>query len=269
MTKIIVFTPTNRYGGLDVLEASIARQNVRGFTWVIVDELLKERLDVWKKVAKRLDDVEVVLLEPKAEVRNSKRNLVAAYNQAAQYAQDNEFDLFVSLQDYIWAPEDGLERFLFVNENKPDDLITGITHISLDPFSTQIIDPQGLYTIFGEPYFSKPKRIKWKDSRLVDIYVGLRRNAIASVDPKHWEANWAAVPVKFFNKVKWTPIYDLGYAYENMDFSQQCAEQLNADTWMDTGNVAISLPHKKYFDGEEEDLLKYNNRQLYESMWMT
>ena len=89
------------------------------------------------------------------------------------------------------------------------------------------------------------------------------------VSPMHWEANWAAVPVKYLKMgVRWTPIYDLGVAYENMDFAQQIVEKFNCDVWLDTENEAISLPHKEYFEGEREDIAEHSNRELYEKMWL-
>jgi hypothetical protein len=37
---------------------------------------------------------------------------------------------------------------------------------------------------------------------------------------------------------------------------------------MDSKNVAISLPHKSYWENEEEDIRKYSNRWLFEAKWV-
>jgi hypothetical protein len=201
--------------------------------------------------------------------KNKKRNLAKSYNTAASFAINSNCDLFVSLQDYIWLPEDGIERFVALFEAFPNDMYTGITHISSDPFPTGVSNIEGLYTIFDSPYYEKPKRIGWKDVRTKDIYIGYEEGAIVKVAPGHWEANWAAVPVSHFkNGLKWNEDYDYGIAYENCDFAQKASRFHGSDILLDTGNIAISLPHKKYFVGEEEEIINFSNRERYENDWL-
>ncbi len=248
------------------------RQNFKPTHLIVADELAVDRTEEWIDMAGRLyeEDITLFVFKPDQPIRKAARNLVAAYNQSIDHARDlgyTDGDLFISLQDYIWVPEDGIERFVILNLLAPDALLTGVTHISIDPFETQIGDIEGMYTIFKEPYTDKPRRIFWNDSRVVHIYKPNGGNLI-NIEPQHWEANWAAIPFKYFNLgMRWSEIYDTGYAYENMDFALKCREDLGAQVIMDAANVAISLPHRDYFQGEAEDLQKYNNRELYESMW--
>ncbi len=37
---------------------------------------------------------------------------------------------------------------------------------------------------------------------------------------------------------------------------------------MDKTNVAISLPHKDYFEGEREEIENFSNREYYEGKWL-
>lgn len=267
---ICVVVPSNRSGGLDILEASIARQTVKPTHLLFADELFKERQQVVSDMFERLE-IEGVHFKPHQPVRNAARNLVAAYNQSIDIARDlgySDDDLFISLQDYIWLPENGIERFMMLNIVAPDSLITGVTHISLDPFSTKIMDINGSYTIFDEAYTEKPKRIFWKDPRPNELYKTSENNKIVEIAPEHWEANWAAIPFKVFNLgARWSEIYDTGYAYENMDFAMKCSNDHCAQILMDADNIAISLPHREYFSGEAEDLIKYNNKELHEKIW--
>lgn len=269
---ICVFVPTNRYGSIDILEADIFRQTLKPTHLVIADELYHERLSEWIKLSEKLDEINVSLIcfKPNQTIRNAARNLVAAYNEGVEICKNlgyEDDDLFISLQDYIWIPEDAIERFFWVHSLAPDSLLTGVTDISIDPFPTEIEDIKGLYTIFKEPYTSKPKRILWEDPRPRLIY-NTKENKIINIDPEHWEANWAAIPFKIFNLgARWSEIYDTGYAYENMDFALKCRQEYGAQVLMDAANCVISLPHKEYWPEEVKDLLKYNNREMHERLW--
>jgi glycosyltransferase involved in cell wall biosynthesis len=269
---ICCFVPTNRPGGIDVLEASIMRQTLKPTDLIIADELAEVREKEWNNFGERLkeENISVIIFKPQQTIRNAARNLVAAYNEGVDICRGlgyKDDDLFISLQDYIYVPDEGIERFFWLHTIAPDALLTGVTDISIDPFPNQIKDINGHYTIFKEPYTDKPSRILWEDPRPRVLY-NTKENKIISVDPEHWEANWAAIPFKLFNMgARWSEIYDTGYAYENMDFALKCSRELGAQVLMDAANCVISLPHKEYWPNEVEDLQKFNNRTLYEKLW--
>jgi len=264
--KAVVFTPTYRPGGLDVLEASLMRQSFRNFVWVVCDERYHDRKKAWADILSRVDFPIMFLNVPKK--KKNKRNLAAAYNEAVKFAVGDAFDAFISLQDYIWAPEDGFQKFLWACQDNPNDLITGVTHISRDPFPNKIADLDGDYTIFKEEYYGKPKHLSWEDVRVSEIYRGFDPGAIIQVQEGHWEANWAAVPINLLERgARWDTAYDKGIAYENMDFARRCQKEFGSRTLLDTGNVAISLPHKDYFEGEREEIEEHSNRNFYEGKW--
>jgi hypothetical protein len=265
--KVAIFTPTAHFGNLDVLEASLTRQTYKNFVWIVADELKGKRKYIWYKIISRVD-FPILFIQPTKE-KNKKRNLAKAYNVAADYASLVEnSDLFISLQDFIWLPENGIERFIALYEWKPTDLYTGVTHISNDPFPKNVKDINGLYTIFDSPFVEKPKRIGWEDVRVKKIYSGYPEDSVVKIDPHHWEANWAGVPVSLLKKgLRWNEDYDYGIAYENCDFAQRATREYGANVLLDTGNIAISLPHKKYFKGEEEEIIEFSNRERYEKDW--
>lgn len=262
MPKVAVFLPTMRYGGLDVFEASIKRQTIKPDLIYVADEL--ERVKVWQDIAEELQ-IKIKMLYPQANL-GDYRHLAAAYNEAAFNSQRDNVDLFISLQDYIYAPPNGIERFLHVFEKDPNALVTGLTHISKDPYPSSIVDKYGDYTIFDEPFYGKPLKIDWVDVRSTDIYK-FEDGDIFTVYPEHWEANWSAVPVSMFEHAKWNTAYDKGIAYENQDFAKKCNLETGCITLLDLKNVAISLPHKKYWPQEEAEIVKFNNRWLFEAEW--
>jgi len=261
--KLAIFTPTYRYGGLDVLEASLARQTFRDFVWDVSDQLFLERKQTWAEILNRADFP--ILFVGRHIKEGNKRNLAEMYNVAADYVVSDGFSMLVSLQDYIYLPEDGLQKFVECHEEFPTSLLTGVTHISRDPFPNKAIEKNGHYTVFAEPYYDKPKHYSWEDVRATELY--LHGPDRLPVETAHWETNWAAVPVEVLDRgIRWDEEYDKGIAYENMDFAQQ-AKGLGYNVILDKTNVAISLPHKDYFDGEREEIVEFSNREYYESKW--
>ncbi len=265
MTKVAVFVPTHRVGGLDVLKASLDRQTVKPDVVIVSDRWADNRRLYWLQLA---EDHNIQLLHPDPIKPGNKRDLCREYNRAARLSVTLEADLFISLQDYIWIPGNGIERFVKTHEENPNNLITGITHISKDPGLPKSLrgNESFWYTIFETPFVDKPKKIDWFDVRS-EMYA-TAVDDIVEAEPGHWEANWAAVPVdKFRQGIFWDEEYDKGIAYENMDFAQQCVQKTQCRILIDRRNEAVSLPHKKYFQGEEEEIIKYSNRWLYEGRW--
>lgn len=267
--KIVAFTPTYRFGGLDVISASIKRQEVKPDIWLICDELINKRQHVWKEIQDWIPEVELIFIEPNQTLKNPHRNLVASYNSAADAFCDLDGDLFISFQDYIWLPPDGIKSFVDVNKIFPEGLLTGVTHISADPFPNTVQYKDGYFSLWEKPYLDKPRRIHWYDARVESIYKGIFNDGdILIVEPNHWEANWSAVPGYILkNDVRWDIEYDKGVAYENMDFAKYCEKEFNTKTVMDTKNISISLPHKEYFDGEKEEIINFSNRKFFEEKW--
>jgi len=262
--KLAIFTPTYRPGGLDVVHASLMRQTFKNFVWIVSDQMFLERKETWAKIIQETD-FPTVFVNRQIEEGN-KRNLAAMYNAAAEYVVDDGFDMLISLQDYIYVPEDGLEKFISVHKKYPGDLLTGVTHISRDPFPNKIADLNGHYTIFEEPYIDMPRRMSWEDVRATEIYV--TGDDVLPVETTHWEANWAAVPASVLKAgVRWDEEYDKGIAYENMDFACAASELTGAKVIFDKTNVVISLPHKDYFEGEREEILEFSNRDYFNTKW--
>lgn len=267
MAKISVFTPTQRTG-MDVTHHSLRRQTGdHEIIWMMSDELYHQRWDVFRNAVAQ-DNFETIYFNiPKRD--GYVRNLVRSYNSAMERAREEGCDLFVSLQDYIWIPDDGLDQFVQAAENFEDQkcILSGITHISSEPDEDKVYDLNGLYTIFEEAYLKKPKLLNWKDARFKpsDIDVLYRQTT-----PIEWETNWAAIPraALYDERLQFDEDYDKAVAYENQDFAFQAAD-LGYSVVICPQNQAISLPHKKYFSQSWafEQPLTETNRQLCEEKW--
>lgn len=255
--KIAVFTPTKRMGGIDVIEASFKRQNYQEFDFFVIDEC--ERDWHWERLG-RDTGIKVTVIKPPWMIH--ARNLARSYNIMVDYAIDGDYDLLISLQDYLWLPEDGVERFAGIFAANGDRyLYTGLTSIADEPSTDKIYDLDDPYTIFESPYYDKPELIQWHDVRGSEIYRDWFENGakiITVSDPMSWEANWAAIPVLLLKEgLRWDEDYDKGVAYENCQIALDAITKYSAPIMVDSLNHAISLPHRDYF--EEGEIGSENN----------
>lgn len=254
--RVACFTATRQYGGLAETKAALCRQEqlisgVDEIIWIIGDDLFHHRdLEIYEQMR---DDLSLSFLHfdaayPRVHQPELKRTLAHAYNQAFAIARSRDVDLFVSLQDYVIPPNDGIARFIEMAEMHPDSLLTGLMSFSTKPDPSEIVDRKGLWTIFAEPYTEIPPADGWQDIRAdrgPGVYVG---------EPIRWETNWAAVPreILYDSRLSWDTEYDKAVAYENVDFAFQ-ADQYGYKVLVDTDNHAVGLPHKSYFPEQETD----------------
>jgi len=252
--KTAVFTPTRHYGGLDVVYHSLKRQTRKPYVWIIGDEMFSERKDIVSSLSLRTHHFRAPWTE------GHYRNLCASYNCALRYARSIGCDMFVSLQDYFWIPEDGLERFEFMAGVLDGHLLSGLASLTADPPPSAVSNPKGLFTIFEKPYADKPQIIDWADVRNHGDEEGYSIRTWVE-----WEANYAAItPALMATGIEWDEEYDRGVAYENQDLALRARATYGAETWIDLDNHALGLPHKKYFDWEEKDS-PHSNREWHEA----
>ncbi len=228
----------------------------------MADELMNDRIHVYEEHEMLDNTVFVECIKQPGNVRA----LAQAYNNAADYAEDAGFDLLVSLQDYIWIPDNGIEMFVEDHVTYPNSLITGLVSLSDAPSDQAIMNPYGLFSIFSEPLEDRPEGISWDDVRGTDLYPDDEQ--IVACVSGHWEANWAAVPVELFKQgMRWDLSYDEGIAYENADFAKRCELELETSCILDKRNLAVGIPHREIWPKEKEELERYNNRWIYEEKW--
>ncbi len=267
LSLVAVLTASNK-PGCDVTLESLKRQDHPGIIWVFADNLYELRAPLIQVLTEKAD-IPTYHFKPPAIKPGYRRNLAAAYNEALRWCRNEEVDLMISLQDYIWIPPDGVSRFVAMAEKFPNCLLTGICSISLDPEADAVVDPEGLYTIFGAPYTDAPDFIDWEDSRAAENYRG--QSGYVESNPIEWENNFSAIPKTIIDSgIDFDEDFDKGVAYENQGFAFACRERLGTNVILDLDNRAISLPHKRYPFGlntptEVEDLpFNDQNRILIE-----
>jgi len=266
--RVLVFTPTAR-PGFDVTLASLKRQTYRDFDWALGDDLYKERYDLVESFV-ATESFNCYHFDTSERKPGEERSLVTAYNKALAYARDHSYDLFISLQDYIWVPENGIELFVQSARKHPSDLMTGLCSHSGDPMPEDVFYPDGLYTVFGTPYTRKPETIVWKDVR-ADNYPGYK--GIVQSNPIEFEWNWAAIPRGVLLQDIWVDEdYGAGIGYENQAFAYECLG-VGSRVLLDLDNYSIALPHNAYALGRGAPTDEYNqfcnqiNRKVHFPKW--
>ena len=244
--QISVLYISNRYGSLDILRANLKRQLHQDYELVFVDGLYNERKE---EVAEYFKDVRLKHIDqtviPMGDGYLSR--LARADNLGFKNCDG---DLIVCLQDYIYIPQEGLQKFWFLHEQyNGKALITGMGHQYYYPNSEEIVNPKGLITVFDKDYTKKPETKHWHDPRFRG------EMSVREAFPVEWEMNWAAIPRDV--------IYDLGgmdeqydkegFAWDNTNIASRAA-MLGYKILFDPSNECYGFDH----DGWWPNPLKVN-----------
>lgn len=267
----MVFIPT-RLKGFDVTYFSLVRQKCPGINLIActADEHVESR---GAMLADKFERAGINYVTFKMSHNPGyERNLAASYKQAMQFAREIGVDGFVSLQDYIWVPEDGIAKFVEVSDKIEDPhILTGICHITSDPDPSRVVDIEDDFTIFAEPYSQEPQEIAWYDVRKENAEARLEEGVhVTETFPVEWEANWAYIPKEalYDEDLEYDEIFDKWVAYENQDYAFQAVNK-GYKVILDTENEVKSLPHKKYWHELEsyEAPLTLHNKEIIEERY--
>lgn len=242
---ISVLYISNRYGGLDILKANLARQSLQDFQLVFVDGLYHERRAEVRKFFNgyRIDHIDQTILPMEGYVSRLARADNLGFKNC-------EGDLIVCLQDYIYIPYDALEKFAYLNELEDGNaLITGVGHQYKSPTADDIKDSKGLISVFEHNYTKQPENKFWQDPR-DNGFKGVR-----PAEPVEWELNWAAISRKaIFDLGGMDEEYDKkGFAWDNTNIAER-AKILGYKILLDGSNECFGFDH----DGWWPNPLKVN-----------
>lgn len=205
--KISVILVSNRKKFDEIFYNNLERQTFRDFEFIVADENIDSYLETktWFK--------------PRAKLGGDIWNINKAYNDCLDRATG---ELLVFLQDFIWIPDDGLQRFWDDYQAHPNALITGVGHKAKD----------GL------------EGISENDYRVDETKTGLHPCTFAE-----WEMNWACAPRKimprFNEKMDWF------YGGENQ-YVAKLAQLNGAELLVDQSNRCIQYS-QEFCGGRPED----------------
>lgn len=215
---ISIITPTIRKDGLDVVRKAVSKQKFDGtFEWLIGSPFDPEIPEAtWVK-----DDFE-----------GGYWSLNRIYNKLFRQAQG---ELFVTWQDWIYAPPTGLAQF-WHSYKQTDSIVSGV----------------------GDQYESvnkwgKPEVKIWSDPR--KAFKHPSGSTFYEIFSNDCEWNWAAIPRIY--------IYEVGGMDETLDFLGFGGDQLQICERMD------AMGYKFYIDQTNESFTIRHGRESYggEDRW--
>jgi len=216
--KITVVTPSIRKDGLSVVAQALSNQEFKDFEW-LVGSPFTPNLDVDNiPLFKWVED----------SFKGGFWSLNRIYNKMFKKAKG---ELVVTLQDWIWIPPDGLQKFVDAFEVVGEGIVSGVGD---------------QYERMGD---FKPEVKIWSDPRKT-----IEHGTFYECYPNDVEWNWCAFPKKY--------IFDVGGMDEELDFRGYGGDQLQVGerwsalgykTYLDQSNESFTIRHdRSSFGGQKE-----------------
>lgn len=200
---ISVICVTKRIGWSPIMRDDVFRQTFKNFDVIVADENYCINCDE-RNFYGPFD-----MFQPRPKRDIDVWNLNKAYNDCLDRARG---ELLVFLQDFIWIPDNGLQKFWEMYQKHPNALIAGVGHKAergLEGISERDLRMDGS----GE-------RVKYTE----------------------WELNWAACPKKIMPR--FNEEMDRWYGGENQYVAKK-AMHLGAECLIDRTNVCIGYSQKE------------------------
>lgn len=234
--KISILNITVRWGGLDILRASLERQTFKDFELVIVDGLWENREPQVKNYFK---DYNLIYIRSSKKRESAYSNLAHADNEGFRNCSG---ELIVCIQDFIWAPPFLLYKFWEAYEAYGNILVGAVGHQYCKPGKEDIKNPKGKITIFKEDFNERPENPCWQDPRM-----RLDQGTFYETAPVNWELSCSSIPKKVIYELGgMDEEYDFqGFAYDNVNIAQR-AEFLGYKTCLDQTNEYRALNHDNW-----------------------
>jgi len=232
MPKVSVLTVFKRPKGEELVGKCLLNQTFEDWEWIQVTPLTNTLV---------LKNTKVIP-EPKANP-GDVWNLNKAYNAGFRAC---EGELIVSIQDEVWFPEEGLEKFWMCYQEEPKGCVTGV----------------------GDKYqrlddFGKPEVKLWADPRKYNTGF-----SFYEVNPNDWELNYASVPTQAMYDIGgFDESFDGHYGWDNVDVAIRL-DHFDYKFFIDKSNESRSLIQTRPADWEEKnayagnaerDTVKMNN----------
>jgi hypothetical protein len=218
--RISVVCVTNRPNAVPYLLTQLEKQTFKDFEVIVADDLCTTPLLPGH-------------FKPRGKGEGDVWNLNKAYNDALDRVTG---ELVVFLQDFIWIPANGLERFVETHELYPTDLITGVGHKAKDGLNGISETDE---RVFGDP-------------------------GLSPGNETHFELNWASCPTSQLQR--FDEEMDKHYGGENQVFASK-AMKAGSRVWIDRSNRCIGFSQDECGgrpgDWEEHHWNKTNMKELW------
>ena len=269
--KVTILSPTKRWGGIDILLHSLKRQTFQDFQCILLDEHYDARYDeivqYFDKEWPGIYGDKFIHIKPLPKKSHQYWNLDQALNHGLCLAGG---EIIVFWQDYIWAPADGLEKFVKRIEQMGDCLISGVGHKACEP--SWAVDLQGKISIFTD--YSTPNRCEiserdkhWGWDKPEGIYYQdprVRGGGFTPTNPIEWESNYAATTKKVCEAIGgFDEDFDAGWGFDNVNFAER-AQAAGYEIWLDEQNIHVGFTHELLFHEEKAKQEAPKNVNMWE-----
>ena len=232
---------TFRPKAIDVFKDTVMRQTFKDMEVIIVDKNCSNISSTeWNHIP-------VFFIPDPPKPSWAVKNLSNALNEGIKHSNG---ELIVLLQDFIWVPDDGIEKFWKRYEQEPKGLCTGISHQYKEPSSLWAeheVPPKPS----GEKSFSDPRVNPGSYS---GFYV---------TQPVIYESNWASMPKKAWEDVGgFDTEFDKGWGYDNCNFAERC-QMAGYHVFLDTDNEVFCYSHINLFDEQKRRDDEPNNQKIW------
>lgn len=209
---------TNKPGGIDILRDNLRRQTFKDFEVVLIDELYDWREREVKDYLKEFN-LKYVYTVPKDnnDVWNFSKSMNAGLDVCAG-------EIIVSLQDYIWIPANGIERFVKDIDLYPNSFVSGVGHKFQNPSEIDFEDKITVFKTLRRP--NHP--LSEFDDRM------LMPEGLYPAETSLFELNWSA----FVNheELRFAPEMDKFYGCDNI-YLEIVGKTLGMKSFIDRSNV--------------------------------
>lgn len=265
---IVVYYPTKRYGGIDMLWASIFNQTAledERIVLLVQDELREERAFLWSWLERgAAAGIEIHHLDvPKAE--GDFTNLTAGYNAAMDFAVDHGAEYLVSLQDFILLAPQALERALYVcranASHRP--LYTALLSLWTPPPLKD--DLRADASIFQDTIVTDwVGERTWQDVRQSQREEVGVEPGVYGTSWIEWEINFALIPRELLlTGVRFDPAFGKGLAFDHQVYAWQLAQRHGATVVIDTTLENKGVDHRSIWPETAEEQEARDTAQAY------
>lgn len=261
--KVSVVCNTIRPGIFKVLKETLQAQTYKNFELIVVDGRYDERKDLVQEYFKDVDFEVLHIGDPIRDKDKFKFGLFHADNAAISVVRG---ELVVFLQDFIYMPKNGLEKYVNLYITNPNCIYSGVdTRNQVTKLETiqgekvdRMIDINEGYDVeIKEPEFISPRKWDGKAIRTTQNFY-------------EWELNYASAPRSILQEFGFQLSWDKGFGYDNTEFALRFLFA-GGEIIIDETNVATCLSHWQFFgDNDSEGVPlrnKFTNDERFHTYW--
>lgn len=239
---VSVITITIRPGFWNVMANNLSKQTYKNFEWVIVDDFKEDRSAIAEKYAKKYNlSIKYVRGDKILGTYARRHGLARANNKGWK---ESKGELLVYLQDFIFLPDNGIEKLVTLYNHNPKALIAPVDQYfySKDPNRENLEDWwDGDTDIIG--------KFSWRNVRAQNL--GIRKTD----NPFDFEMNYGAIPRKTMDTLNgFWEFFDNGLGYDNTEIAFRAIES-GFDVIIDDTNIATCINLWPFIAGQPENIV--------------